>query len=144
VDVRKESFKIFITNELTWEARKVLEEFSYRWMIEEFFRNAKESYGLEEAYIRSEQGGALALFLVSFVGLLVSIQLFQSVRDNPQKKLPTVSAILAQAMEENLKNLFKQAGDVEHFREILKGWLKMIEHKKNKTRRLRKSLVVIP
>ena len=42
VDVRKGCHKIFVTNELSWNAQKVLEEYSYRWLIEEFFRNAKQ------------------------------------------------------------------------------------------------------
>jgi len=105
VDQRTQASKIFITNELNWEAQKVLEEYSYRWMIEEFFGNAKGLCGLEEACIRSEQGGAIELFLVSFVDLLVSVRLWESARECPKQKLPTVSAVFASAAEETCKLL---------------------------------------
>lgn len=75
IDAQKGCHKIFVTNELSRDAQKALEEYSYRWLIEEFFRNAKQLFGLEGASIRSEQGGAIKLFLVSFADLLVSLQL---------------------------------------------------------------------
>lgn len=71
IDQRTGASKIFVCNNFSWEAQKILEEYSYRWMIEEFFGNAKGLCAFEGACIRSEQGGALALFLVSFVDLLV-------------------------------------------------------------------------
>ena len=143
IDQRTESYKIFITNELSWEAQKVLEEYSYRWMIEEFFGNAKGLCGFEEACIRSEQGGALALFLVSFVDLLVSIQLWRGVHDYSEGKVPTVSAIFAAAAEENLRHLLQLTDDLEKMRQILEVWLEVLRKKKLKTRRERRSLVVI-
>ena len=69
IDRRTGASKTFVCNERSWEAQKVLGEYSYRWMIEEFFGNAKGLCHLEEACIRSEQGGALALFLVSYTAM---------------------------------------------------------------------------
>lgn len=142
IDQRTQSCKIFITNELSWEAQKVLEEYSYRWMIEEFFGNTKGLCGLEEACIRSEQGGALALFLVSFVDLLVSIQLWKGVHGSSEGKLPTVSAIFAGAVEENLHNLLL-THESDKMSRMLEIWLQVLKKKQSKTRRERRRLVVI-
>jgi len=142
-DQRTGKFKFLITNELSWEASKVLEEYSYRWMIEEFFGNAKGLCGLEEACIRSEQGGALALFLVSFVDLLVSIQLWKSIHKCPAGKLPTVSAIIASATEENLRHLLALIQQPEKLEEWVSVWLQVLQKKKNEMRRERRSLATI-
>lgn len=143
IDQRTGKFKIFVTNELTWEAQKVLEEYSYRWLIEEFFKNAKGLYGFEKAYIRSEQGGALTFFLVSFVDLLVSIRLWKSVQGGSKTGLITVSAVVASAVEENVRNLLSLTEDPVKFEEVMRGWLRIFESKKCQKRRERKKLVVV-
>ena len=138
-DVRKGCYKIFVTNELSWDAQKVLEEYSYRWLIEEFFRNAKQLFGLEEASIRSEQGGAIKLFLVSFADLLVSLQLWKSAQNGSHKRLPTVSAILATAAEENLRCLL-ETNNSDTLKQIINNWLKICQKEQCKIRRERRSL----
>lgn len=143
VDQRTKACKVFITNELTWEAQKILEEYSFRWMIEEFFGNAKGLNGLEEACIRSEQGGALALFLVSFVDLLVSIQLWKNIHNYSEEIIPRVSAIYAAATEENLQSLLVASRDSNKLSDVISVWLKILEKKKLQTRRIRKQLVKI-
>ena len=139
IDVRTGRYKIFVTNELSWDAQKILSEYSYRWMIEEFFRNAKQLFGLEEASIRSEQGGAIKLFLVSFADLLVSLQLWRSVQVSSHKGLPTVSAILAQAAEENLKVLL-HTSDQDILKQIIENWLTICQREQQKVRRERRYL----
>ena len=108
-------------------------------MIEEFFRNAKQLFGLEGASIRSEQGGAIKLFLVSFADLLVSLQLWKSVQNGSHKRLPTVSAILAHAVEENLKCLL-DTNDPDTLKRIIGNWLKICHSEQSKVRRKRHSL----
>jgi hypothetical protein len=145
VDQRSGACKIFITNELSWEASKILSTYSYRWLIEEFFKNAKELFGLEKACIRSEQGGAIALFLVSFADLLISLQLWKSIHEHPEKRLPKVSAIIACAVEENLKNLLSLIEDPLHLHRIIEIWQKFLDQKKAQVRKERKNLVpVVP
>ena len=139
VDIRKGCHKIFVTNELSWNTQKVLEEYSYRWMIEEFFRNAKQLFGFEEASIWSEQGGAIKLFLVSFADLLVSLQLWKSAQDGSHKRLPTVSAILAHAAEENLKALL-ETSDPGTLQRIIDSWLRICRVEQKKERRERSFL----
>lgn len=142
-DVRKGCYKLFVTNELSWEAQKMLEEYSYRWLIEEFFRNAKQFYGFEEASTRSEQGGALKFFLVSFADLLVSLQLWKSTQKNSHKRLQTVSAVLAHAAEENLKSLFEADVDHEKLQLIIENWLGICHAIQRKTRRDRRYLAPV-
>jgi hypothetical protein len=139
VDVRKGCYKIFVTNELSWDTQKVLEEYSHRWLIEEFFRNAKQFFGCEETSIRSEQGGAIKLFLVSFADLLVSLQLWRSAQDKSNTRLPTVSAILAKAAEENLRRLL-DTSDHDLLKQIIDNWLKLCQSKQRKVRRERRFL----
>lgn len=143
IDKRTGASKTFICNNPSWEAGKILEEYSYRWMIEEFFGNAKGFCGLEEACIRSEQGGALALFLVSYVDLLFSLELWKGVHGHSKRRLPTVSAICATAIEENLGVFLNHDQDRDTLEEIAQFWLKCLKKAQRKTRRLRKELVVM-
>jgi hypothetical protein len=143
-DQRSGAQKILITDELSWESQKVLSDYSRRWLIEEFFKNAKGTYGLEDAYIRSEQGGALALFLVSFVDILISIRLWESIQKGSSKALPTVSAILAEFQEENIRELRTLLEDETQRQRIIESILASIERQKKKTRKSRKVLQEIP
>jgi len=61
----RQTVKYLITNELTWEASKIISVYSFRWAIEEFFRNAKQLSDMEGAAVRSGQGVTLALCPVS-------------------------------------------------------------------------------
>jgi hypothetical protein len=141
VDQRTKASKTFVCNELSWEAQKVLEEYSYRWMIEEFFGNAKGLCGLEKACIRSEQGGALALFLVSYVDLLVSVELWKSVHNHSKGNIPTVSAIFAAAAEENLRSFIENPGAEDKLEGIFAFWLENLQMTRKKVRRSRLLLV---
>jgi hypothetical protein len=141
IDKRTSSQKILVTNALSWEAAKIISTYSQRWLIEEFFKNVKGFFGFEKACIRSEQAGALTLMLVSFADLLLSIQLWKNVHEGSEKKLLTVSAIIAQAESENIGNLLETLDkDTERFREIMLSWLKMTEKRRKKERKARKVL----
>jgi len=141
IDLRTCASKTFVCNELSWEAQKVLEEYSYRWMIEEFFGNAKGLCGLERACIRSEQGGALALFLVSYVDLLVSVELWKSIHNHSQGNLPTVSAIFAAATEENLRSFLANPEVENKLEKVIAFWLESLQKAEKKVRRARRLLV---
>lgn len=141
IDKRTSSEKILITNALCWEAAKIISSYSQRWLIEEFFKNVKGFFGFEKACIRSEQAGALTLMLVSFADLLLSIQLWKNIHENPQNKLLTVSAIIAKAESENINNLLDVFDeDSEKFRKIISTWLQMLEKRQYKERKARKNL----
>ena len=53
---------------------KIISAYSNRWVIEEFFRNAKQLTDMEGATIRSEQGVTLALCLVSWIDSLLHLE----------------------------------------------------------------------
>lgn len=142
IDKRTSGEKILVTNALNWEATKIISTYSQRWLIEEFFKNVKGFFGFEKACIRSEQPGALTLMLMSFADLLLSIQLRKNIHESSERKLLTVSAIIAQAESENMDNLLKTLNkDTEKFREIMLSWLKMIEKRRKKERKARKVLM---
>ncbi|MCP4397278.1 MAG: transposase [bacterium] len=71
VDPTTQSVKYLFTNELTWDATKIVSAYSCRWVIEEFFRNAKQLTDMEGAMLRSEQGVTLALCLVFWLDFLL-------------------------------------------------------------------------
>jgi len=143
-DKRTGTCKIFITDEVSWEAQKILTLYSCRWLIEEFFKNAKGLYGFEKACIRKTQGASISLFLVSFVDLLISIQLHKDVHENPGRGQLTVSAIIAHAQEENLRNLIPLLEDEAQRQIIIDKLLKQLKAKQIKKRKPRKSLVPVP
>ena len=140
IDRRTNASKTFICNNLSWEAQKILEEYSYRWMIEEFFGNAKGLCGLEKACVRSEQAGAITLFLVSFVDLLISIELWKGIHDGPRERLPKVSAVFAAISEENLRSFLSDFEPNSCLEKVMAFWLERLREAKNGVRRIRKSL----
>ena len=74
MDVSSGTFKYFISDQLTWEAVKMIKSYSFRWVIEEFFRNAKQLSDMEGTTIRSEKGVTLALCLVSWIDFLLHLE----------------------------------------------------------------------
>jgi hypothetical protein len=77
------------------------------------------------------------LYLDAHAGVLCRpspfIQLWKNVHEGSEKKLLTVSAIIAQAESENIGNLLEILDkDTERFREIMLSWLKMIEKRRKK------------
>ena len=95
--------KYILTDNLTWEAAKIISVYSYRWVIEEFFRNAKQLMDMEGATIRSEQGVTLALYLVSWLDFLLHYENHkQSVAGKLTKDSLTIPSIVRQLQYENL------------------------------------------
>ena len=78
-----------------------------------------------------------------FRSLLISIQLWKSVHDNPGKGQPTVSAIIALAQEENLRNLVPLLEDSSQRQIIIDALLQQLQKEQTKKRKPRKELVSI-
>ena len=104
IDPRTQTSKYLITDQLTWEASKILSTYSHRWVIEEFFRNAKQLSSMEGATIRSEQGVTLALCLVSWIDFLLHYENYKhcTAGELPQESL-TIPSIVRRAQYENLE-----------------------------------------
>jgi len=103
-DPEKGSEKYLITNELTWEGVKLVKEYFHRWVIEEFFRNAKQQLNMEGACVRSKQGVAITLFLLTCVDSLFHREIAKLVSENSKAEPITVQSIVRLAVLENAEN----------------------------------------
>jgi len=125
IDPRTQTSKYLITDQLTWEASKILSIYSLRWVIEEFFRNAKQLSSMEGATIRSEQGVTLALCLVSWIDFLLHYENYKhcTAGELPPESL-TIPSIVRRAQYENLEafieKIFSDAGYLNKWLEVEK------------------------
>ncbi|MCP4155296.1 MAG: transposase [bacterium] len=94
--------KFLLTDQLTWEASKIITVYTFRWVIEEFFRNAKQLTDMEGATVRSKQGVTLSLGLVSWIDSLLHLE---NHKRGIAEKLPkgslTIPSIVRQFQYEN-------------------------------------------
>jgi len=125
-DPERGTEKYLITNELTWEGVKVVKEYFHRWVIEEFFRNAKQQLNMEGACVRSKQGVAITLFLLTCVDSLFHMQIAKLVSENLQTGPITVQSIVRLAVLENAENFVRliKSSKGERF---LKRWIKQLK-----------------
>ena len=115
-DPNKMTTKYLLTNELTWESTKIISVYSYRWVIEEFFRNAKQLTDMEGVTIRSEQGVTLALCLVSWIDFLLHYENYkQSTAGKLTKESLTIPSIVRQLQFENLEAFLDRVQRDEKF-----------------------------
>jgi hypothetical protein len=141
VDPIKETTKYLLTNELTWEATKIISVYSYRWVIEEFFRNAKQLTDMEGATIRSEQGVTLALYLVSWIDSLLHYENYkQSTAGKLTKESLTIPSIVRQLQYENLMAVLDRVQNEEEF---VSKWLEVTRENINRNRRKNSELILI-
>jgi SRSO17 transposase len=63
-EARQGEPKIFVTNVLTWEARRVLTVYDGRWSVETFYRDSKQELGLDGYELRDEDGFRRHWYLV--------------------------------------------------------------------------------
>ena len=139
MDVASDTFKYFISDQLTWEAVKMIKSYSFRWVIEEFFRNAKQLSDMEGATIRSEQGVTLALCLVSWIDFLLHLENCKQCTTGklPQDSL-TIPSIVRRAQYENLIAFVKK---VQTDRRFVEKWLKVEKERIDRKRKEQHDLV---
>jgi hypothetical protein len=139
-DPTKQTTKYLLTNELTWEGIKIISIYSNRWVIEEFFRNAKQLLDMEGATVRSEQGVTLALCLVSWIDFLLHLENWkQSTAGKLSKEALTLPSIVRQSQFENLEAFMERIKDED----FVKRWVKVEKDNIERKRKRRKELVVI-
>jgi len=139
IDPIKQTTKYLLTNELTWEAAKIISVYSNRWVIEEFFRNAKQLTDMEGATIRSEQGVTIALCLVSWIDSLLHFENYkQGTAEKLSKESLTIPSIVRRAQYDNLKAIIKRAHSEKDF---IPKWLAVEED--NIVRKRRKSSTLV-
>ena len=124
-DPTKGTIKYLLSNELNWEAKKIISAYSCRWVIEEFFRNAKQLTNMEGACLRSKQGVTLALCLVSWIDFLLHWENYKHCTANKLSKGPlTVQSIVRRAQAENAEAFIEKIKNDDVF---LNKWLGVIK-----------------
>jgi len=138
LDPSKDTIKYLLTNELTWESSKIISVYSYRWVIEEFFRNAKQLLDMEGVTVRSEQGITTALCLVFYIDFLLHLENCKSTAENIQMESKTIPSIVRRLQHENqVKFISKVQGD----RGFVEKWITIINSDIDRKRKQNKPLV---
>lgn len=140
-DPVKKTVKYLLTSELTWEASKILTVYGHRWVIEEFFRNAKQLSDMEGATIRSKKGVTLSLCLVFWIDFLVH---YENYKQSMSEKLPkdslTIPSIFRRAQYENLEIFTAR---VQCDEEFVAKWFDVEKGRIDRMRKNRNELVEI-
>lgn len=132
-DAKKQNVKYILTNILTWEATKIIKTYSCRWVIEEFFRNAKQLTDMEGATIRSEQGVTISLCLVSWIDSLLHFENWKrSVAGKLTKEPLTVPSMVRRAQYENMEAFIDRVNQDDEF---VKKWLSVEKDRINRKRK---------
>jgi len=140
IDSSTNTIKYLLTNELTWESSKIINIYSYRWVIEEFFRNAKQLLDMEGATIRSEQGITTALCLVFYIDFLLHLENCACTAENSQKEPKTIPSIIRRLQHENQLKFINKVQDDSLF---VKQWISIISENVDKNRKKNKPLIDI-
>ena len=141
IDPTKHTTKYILTDQLTWEATKIISVYSHRWVIEEFFRNAKQLTDMEGATIRSEQGVTLALCLVSWIDSLLHLENYKrSTAGELSKESLTIPSIVRQAQYKNMEAFVDR---VRHDEDFVQRWCEVAKKHISRKRKSRKELIVI-
>lgn len=131
--------KYLITNDLRLEAQAILENYSWRWLIEEFFGDEKKLLDFEGARVRSYQAGAITVLTLSCADLLLSLEIFKLSQTDSQSRSLTVSSMIAKVQGENVQILLT-ALDTEDGGRIATKWLEVLIKKSTRYRRQRREL----
>ena len=137
-DPSKNTIKYLLTNELTWESSRIISVYSYRWVIEEFFRNAKQLLDMEGVTVRSEQGITTALCLVFYIDFLLHLENCKSTAENVQREPKTIPSIARRLQHENQ---IKFIDKIQEDKIFFKKWISIINSKVDKNRKQNKCLV---
>jgi hypothetical protein len=141
LDPITQSTKSLLTNQLTWEATKIVSAYSCRWVIEEFFRNAKQLTDMEGAMLRSEQGVTLALSLVFWLDFLLHREnAAQCTAGKLSQESLTIPSIVRQAQYANLAAFVEK---IQQDEEFVKRWMAVEKTYVNRPRKSRKELIAL-
>ena len=138
LDPSKDSIKYLLTNELTWESSKIIGSYSYRWVIEEFFRNAKQLLDMEGVTVRSEQGITTALCLVFYIDFLLHLENCKRTVENIQMESKTIPSIVRRLQYENQVKFINKVQEDSVF---VKKWITTINSSIDRKRKQNKPLV---
>jgi hypothetical protein len=137
----KSTVKFLLTNELTWEASKIISSYGNRWIIEEFFRNAKQLTDMEGVTVRSEQGVTIALYLVFYIDFLVHNENYKRSIAGELSKAPlTVPSVIRRLQYENMEAFIQRVQEDDDF--VIK-WIKITKDGLERNRKKHKKLITI-
>ncbi|MBM3301003.1 MAG: transposase [Deltaproteobacteria bacterium] len=139
VDPKKGTEKYLITNELSWEGVKLVKEYFHRWVIEEFFRNAKQQLNMEGACVRSKQGVAITLFLLTCVDSLFHREIARRVSVSSQSEPITVQSIVRLAELENAENFVRLIKGPQG-EEFLRRWIEQLKAEAIRPRKVKSAV----
>jgi len=131
--------KYLITNDLRLEAQAILENYSWRWLIEEFFGDEKKLLDFEGARVRNYQAGSITILTLSCADLLLSLEIFKLSQTNSQSRTLTVSSMIAKIQEENVQILLTALGETEGDL-IATKWLEVLGKNRERYRREKREL----
>jgi len=132
--------KYLITNDLRLEAQAILENYSWRWLIEEFFGDEKKLLDFEGARVRNHQAGAITVLTLSCADLLLSLEIFKLSLTNSQSRALTVSSMIAKIQEENVQILLTALEEKNGENCVAIKWLGVLSTKSRRYRRQRREL----
>ncbi len=132
--------KYLITHDLRLEAQAILENYSWRWLIEEFFGDEKKLLDFEGARVRNYQAEAITLLILSCADLLLSLELFKLSQTNSQSRALTVSSMIAKVQEENVQTLLMALEEADEGDRIAMRWLGVLSKRSGRYRRWRREL----
>ncbi len=136
---KTKTYKYLLTNMLIWEAKMIISTYSHRWVIEEFFKNAKQFSDMEGATLRSEQGVTLSLCLVSWIDFLLHLENYKHcVTDKFPKESLTIPSIIRKAQHENTLVFIKR---VQEDRDFVKKWADTTQERIYRKRKKHKELI---
>ncbi len=132
--------KYLITNDLRLEAQAILENYSWRWLIEEFFGDEKKLLDFEGARVRNYQAGAITVLTLSCADLLLSLEIFELSRKDSQSRALTVSSMIAKVQEKNVQTLLAALEEAEGENQVASKWLEVLSKRSARYRRQRREL----
>jgi hypothetical protein len=135
--------KYLITNDLRLDAQAILEAYSWRWLIEEFFGDEKKLLDFEGARVRNYQAGAITVLTLSCADLLLSLEIFKLSQTSSQSRPLTVSSMIAKTQEENAQTLLEALRSEATGDQIAIRWLGVLKKGSKRCRRQRKELYVL-
>jgi len=137
----KNTVKFFLTNELTWEAAKIISSYGYQWVIEEFFRNAWQLTDMEGVTVRSEQGVTIALHLVFYIDFLAHNENHKrSIAEELSQEQLTVPSVICRLQYENMAAFIERVQEDEV---IVKKWIEVTKQDLARNRKKHKKLNTI-
>ncbi len=133
--------KFLLTDELTWEAAKIISSYGKRWVIEEFFRNAWQLSDLEGAAVRSELGVTIALYLVFHIDFPAHNENYwRSVADKLSQEPLTVPSVIRRLQYENMAAFIER---VQKDEDYVKKWVEVTKESLERNRKRYKKLITI-